>query len=120
MIVLFWYLMCHGGVCEPVPFTVSREAAAIISCESGDGYNFGTYSTKSRSDTQDGGLFQFNDSTYLWLTGTDHAEHDTYEGQYSAFRRLWNDGAGWRHWKSSQPCWGQWMRITPEGVAVWR
>lgn len=120
MIILFWYLLCNGGVCAPVPLEVSREAAAIVACESGDGYTYGTYSTKARSKTNDGGIFQFNDATYTWLVGRDHAEHDTYENQYAAFRRLWAGGAGWQHWRSSQPCWGQWLRIDESGVAVWR
>jgi hypothetical protein len=119
-IILFWYLVCNGGVCHPEPLEVTREALAIISCESGDGYNYGTYSLYARSATNDGGLFQFNDGTYLLLTGRDHAENDTPGNQYAAFRQLWNQGNGWKHWKASKSCWGQWMRIDDEGVAVWR
>ena len=118
-IVLFWYLLCSGSDCRVVPFAVSREALAIISCESGDGHTYGTYTTQSRSKTNDGGLFQFNDKTNLWLMGTDHAQRDSYENQYKAFRRLWNDGAGWKHWKSSQACWSQWMVIIDD-KAVWQ
>jgi hypothetical protein len=118
--ILFWYLVCHGGVCHPEPLEVTREALAIISCESGDGYNYGTYSRYARSATNDGGLFQFNDGTYLGLTGRDYAEYDTPANQYAAFRELWNQGKGWQHWKSSQACWSQWMRIDDEGVAVWK
>lgn len=117
-VILFYYLLCNTGVCHSVPFTVSREAAAVISCESGDGYHYGTYTLYARSETGDGGLFQFNDQTYLGLTQRDHAERDTPEQQYSAFRSLWNEGAGWRHWRSSQQCWSQWMEIR-DGRAVW-
>ena len=118
-IILFYYLLCSGSDCRVVPFAVSREALAIISCESGDGHNYGTYTTQSRSKTHDGGLFQFNDKTYLWLMGTDHAQRDSYENQYTAFRRLWSDGTGWKHWKSSQACWSQWM-VVVDDKAVWQ
>jgi len=84
-IVLFWYLLCAGSDCRVEPFAVSREALAIISCES----------------------------------GADHAQRDSYENQYTAFRRLWSDGTGWRHWKSSQACWSQWM-VVIDGRAVWQ
>jgi hypothetical protein len=119
-IILFWYLACSGGMCEVVPLVIPREAAAIVSCESGDGLNFGTYSLHARSKTQDGGLFQFNDATYEGLTGRTHADTDTYEHQVDAWRLLWNDGRGWRHWRSSQACWGQWLAINDDGRAVWR
>jgi hypothetical protein len=117
-IILFWYLLCSTGTCETVPFEVSREAGAIISCESGDGHHYGTYSLYARSETEDGGLFQFNDQTYLWMTGRDHAQRDAPEVQYAAFRELWRDGRGWRHWKASQACWSQWMSIQ-DNTAVW-
>lgn len=118
-IILFWYLSCNGGHCETVPFAITREAAAIVACESGDGATYGTYSLHARSATDDGGIFQFNDATYHWLTGRTHADTDTYQAQYDAFTRLWADGAGWKHWRSSQRCWGKWLRIDSEGVAVW-
>jgi hypothetical protein len=119
-IILFWYLTCSGGMCQVVPLELSREAVAIVSCESGDGHNYGTYTTHARSHTKDGGLFQFNDRTYEGLTGRTHADTDTYANQVNAFRELWNDGRGWRHWRSSQACWSQWLRIDDEGRAVWR
>jgi hypothetical protein len=118
-IILFWYLTCSGGMCDVVPLELTREAVAIVSCESGDGHNYGTYTTHARSHTSDGGLFQFNDATYEWLTGRTHADTDTYANQVDAFRRLWNDGRGWRHWRSSRACWGQWLTIDDEGRAVW-
>lgn len=119
-VVLFWYLLCDGGACSVVPFAVTREAAAVVSCESGDGLNYGTYSMHARSATQDGGLFQFNDATYEWLQDRTHADTDTPANQYDAFVRLWRDGRGWKHWKSSQACWSQWMTVNDDGVAVWR
>lgn len=119
-IVLFWYLQCFGNECHMQPFTVTREAAAIVACESGDGMTYGTYSLSARSATNDGGLWQFNDGTYVVLTGRDHAEIDTPANQYAAFRQLWNQGKGWQHWKASQKCWSQWLEIDSKGVAVWQ
>ena len=119
-IILFYYLVCNGSDCAVVPFEVTREAAAIVSCESGDGHNYGTYSRHARSATQDGGLFQFNDATYEWLQGRTHADTDTPANQYDAFRRLWRGGAGWKHWRASKPCWSQWMAVNDDGVAVWK
>ena len=119
-VILFWYLLCNGGMCHVEPFAVTREAAAIVACESGDGLNYGTFTLHARSATKDGGLFQFNDSTYKLLEGRTHADTDEPTTQYAAYRRLWNDGKGWRHWRSSKACWGQWLRIDDEGRAVWR
>lgn len=119
-VILYWYLLCNTGVCQVEPFAVTREAAAIVACESGDGHNYGTYSIHARSATNDGGLFQFNDKTYMWLEGRTNAETDEPATQYAVFRRLWNDGKGWKHWKASQPCWSQWMRIDDDGRALWR
>jgi hypothetical protein len=119
-IILFWYLLCTGGDCRTVPLVITREAAAVAACESGDGHNFGTFTTLARSETNDGGIWQFNDATYIWLTGRDHAELDTYRNQYAAYVRLWNEGRGWRHWRASQKCWSQWIIIDDEGRAVWQ
>jgi hypothetical protein len=118
-IVLFWYLVCNTSACHTEPFAVTPEALAIISCESGDGHNYGTFTRWARSDTNDGGLFQFNDKTYLGLTGKTNAELDSPANQYAAYKRLWNNGKGWRHWKASQGCWGQWLEVNSEGLAVW-
>jgi hypothetical protein len=52
--------------------------------------------------------------------GRTHADTDTYENQYAAFQRLWNGGKGWKHWRSSQACWSQWLTVNDEGKAVWR
>jgi hypothetical protein len=119
-VILFWYLQCFGNECHLQPFTVTREAAAIVACESGDGLNYGTYSLTARSATNDGGLWQFNDGTYMLLTGRDHAEFDTPANQYATFRQLWANGKGWKHWKASQGCWSQWLEVDNEGVAVWQ
>jgi hypothetical protein len=118
-IVLFWYLVCNGSACHTEPFAVTPEALAIISCESGDGHNYGTFTRWARSDTNDGGLFQFNDKTYQWLTGRTNAELDSPANQYAAYKRLWAGGKGWQHWKSSQACWAQWLEVNSEGRAVW-
>jgi len=119
-VILFWYLLCNTGVCHTEPFAVTREAAAIVACESGDGLNYMTFTLHARSATKDGGLFQFNDKTYMLLEGRTHADTDEPTTQYAAYRRLWNDGKGWKHWKASQPCWSQWMRIDDDGRAVWQ
>lgn len=117
-VILFWYLVCNGGTCTPTAFTITHEAAAIVACESGDGEHFGTYSLRARSKTKDGGLFQFNDKTYKWLTGKTHADVDSPDQQYAAFKQLWNDGRGWKHWTASQKCWSKWIVIT-DNVAEW-
>lgn len=121
VVVLFWYLVCHNGMCEDVPFQVTREAAAIIACESGDTQNIGTYkiSAKNRNSSASG-LFQFIDGTYEGLTGRTSARTDTPENQYAAFLKLWDDGYGWTHWSPSKPCWSQWLKINKNGQAVWR
>ena len=118
-IFLMWILVCNGGVCRVEPMHITREAMAIASCESGDGYTYGTFTQRSRSKTSDGGIWQFNDATYQWIAGRTHADVDSPAAQYEAFVRLWNQGRGWRHWKSSQACWSQWIAINEEGVAQW-
>ena len=86
IIELFIALICHGGVCHVDRLHISREAMAIASCESGDGYNFGTYDWTARNTvTGDGGMWQFNDATYVWLTGKDHAERDHVATQHAVF-----------------------------------
>jgi hypothetical protein len=120
-IILFWYLLCHGGLCEPVPFEVSREAAAIIACESGDTKNIGSYAVSADNPTSTAsGLFQFIDGTYEGLTGRTSAKTDKVENQYAAFRKLWNNGYGWTHWTASKSCWSRWLKINKDGMAVWR
>lgn len=121
LVTLFLYLACsgHGESCKTIPFVVTREAAAIAACESGDGRTFGTHDRYARSKTSDGGLFQFNDRSYKLWTGRTHAENDSPEFQYDLFIRIWDNGKGWRHWKASQHCWSQWMEIQ-DGVAVWK
>jgi len=118
LITLFIALVCHTGTCHASTITITREAMAIASCESGDGWHYGTYSWTARSATADGGAWQFNDSTALWLMGMDHAEQWEPTTQYTAFIRLWSDGYGWQHWTASQPCWSQWLKIE-NNRAVW-
>lgn len=119
IIEIFLALVCMGGVCHTDRIYISREAMAIASCESGDGHTFGTYDSTARSLTDDGGMWQFNDATYAWLTGRTHAERDHVATQHDVFVRLWDDGRGWRHWRSSQPCWSQWLVIDDTGKATW-
>ena len=120
MIELLLYLACTLGTCHVEALMVTPEAVAVATCESGDTVNFGSHEVHARSATNDGGIWQFNDKTYVWLTGRDHAELDTYRNQYAAFLALWNGGRGWRHWRASQPCWSQWLMINDEGRAVWQ
>lgn len=119
IIELFIALVCVGGQCHTERLYISREAMAIASCESGDGWNYGTYSFIARSATNDGGMWQFNDATYEWLTGRTNAERDHVATQHDTFVRLWNDGYGWRHWTSSKQCWSRWLVIDEKGRAVW-
>ena len=121
MIELLLYLACSLGTCQVKPLMVTPEAQAVATCESGDTVTLGTYSMAARNHrTGDGGAWQFNDKTYVWLNGYDHAELDTPQNQYDTFVYLWDDGAGWRHWASSKPCWTQWLRINSEDKAVQR
>ena len=122
LVTLYMYLACtfDGDRCYTTPFIITREAVAIVSCESGDGHTYGTFDPYARSETNDGGFFQFNDRTYKSLTGRTNAELDTPEQQYKTFLQLWDDGKGWNHWKASQSCWSQWMEINSNNVAVWK
>jgi len=120
MIELMLYLACSLGSCHVAPLMVTPEAVAVASCESGDTVTFGSYDVHARSATDDGGIWQFNDATYVWLNGYDHAELDTPQNQYDTFVYLWDDGAGWRHWASSKRCWTKWLRIDSTGKAVLR
>jgi hypothetical protein len=118
LITLFLAFICVTGTCEATTITITREALAIASCESGDGHNYGTIDWTARSSTNDGGAFQFNDNTALWLVGRDHVERWSPIEQYRAFTLLWDNGHGWRHWTASQPCWSQWLEIH-NNRAVW-
>jgi hypothetical protein len=126
LITVLLYLVCHGGMCHVEELNVSREALAVATCESGDTENYGTLEWGARSNKQNGdgtfdyGAFQFNENTYLWLTGRTNAAVDSPVTQYETFVRLWNNGKGWTHWKASKPCWSQWLTINDKGVAVWR
>jgi hypothetical protein len=100
--------------------SITFEAQAIASCESGNGLTFGTIDWSARSITQDGGAFQFNDATWATMkVGASYAQADMADPvtQYKAFTQLWDDGRGWRHWRSSQACWSQWLDVV-DNVAV--
>lgn len=118
LITLFIALVCNTGTCHASTITITREAMAIASCESGDGWNYGALSWTARSATADGGAWQINDYTGMWLMGMDHAEQWQPATQYAAFQRLWRNGHGWQHWTASQPCWSQWLKIE-NNQAVW-
>ena len=120
MITLLIYLTCTLGTCTTMPLMVTPEAAAIATCESGDTVTYASYALHARSHTSDGGIWQFNDSTYMWLNGYDHAELDSPRNQYDTFVYLWNGGRGWRHWSSSKSCWQQWLVIDADDKAVMR
>ena len=66
LVTLYMYWVCtfDGDRCYRKPFIITREAVAIVSCESGDGHTYGTFDPYARSKTNDGGFFQFNDRTY--------------------------------------------------------
>lgn len=118
MFLGFYLRLCDFGYCKTVE--VEPEVVAITSCESGDGYHFGTIDWDAVSETNDTGAFQFNDYTWSWLTGrTDRAIDAPHSVQLAAFYTLWNNGYGWKHWKASQGCWGKWLEIK-EGRAVIR
>lgn len=121
MIELYLWFVCTLSECHAEHISVTREALAIASCESGDGWNYGTFDFTARNTrTHDGGAWQFNDKTAVWLTGRDHAETWEPATQYETFTRLWDNGRGWRHWKSSRKCWDQWLVIDETGAAVWK
>lgn len=121
MVEILIYLACSLGHCVPTPLTVTPEALAIAACESGDTVTLGSLSFNARNRrTGDGGAWQFNDKTYLWMNGYTNAEVDSPKNQYDSFVWLWRDGAGWRHWRSSKACWDKWLMINENDKAVWR
>jgi hypothetical protein len=120
MIEILVYLSCTLGHCQPTPLTVTPEAVAIAACESGDTVTLGSYELHARSHTADGGIWQFNDATYLWMNGYTNAELDTPRNQYDSFVWLWRDGKGWRHWASSKRCWDKWLVVGDDDRAVMR
>ena len=115
------YLACVFGECKVVSLMVTPEAVAVATCESGNRVDLGTYAMTARNTTtHDGGAWQFNDNTYLWLNGYTHAELDTPKNQYDTFEYLWDNGAGWRHWRASKECWDKWLVIDSKDNAVMR
>ena len=99
------------------------EAQVIAMCESGNTITLGTHDWSARSITSDGGAFQFNDATWQWLmsdTIYTRADYAPPTIQYEAFQKLWQNGAGWQHWKSSKHCWDEWFYITDDGIAIIR
>jgi len=117
--------------------TISPEATAIATCESGDTVTLGsidyTAVNKNTDGTYDTGAWQFN-SYWVWSKSDRWAIIPIANGvydissteflrkyptaadappsvQYEMFKFLWNNGYGWRHWASSRKCWSQWMTI---------
>jgi hypothetical protein len=147
MIEVILALACYaGGICKEQSITISRESAAIASCESGDTEKLGSIDWKNTNvnvdGTVDAGAWQFN-NYWVWNPNDRWAIIPVANGvygitsaqfikqwptpldappsvQYAMFQSLWDDGYGWRHWKSSQPCWSKWMIVNKKGRAVWR
>jgi hypothetical protein len=117
-ITIYLAYVCNNFGCYQEHLVITSEAMAIATCESGDTTNYGTYNFTARSKTQDGGAWQFHDSTYNWMNGYANAENDTPMNQYNSFVRLWDDGAGWRHWAPSKPCWDKWIVIDNKDKAI--
>ncbi len=94
-------------------------AEAIAACESGHrmpdgGATRGTHDwTAESSVSSASGAFQFVDATWLWVWETvigddapaSRARDATPHEQYRAFRALWDEGRGSRHWSASSFCW---------------
>ena len=126
LISILIYLTCHTSVCFTTELKITKEALAIATCESGNKEDYGTMGWEIRSNKQnadktfDYGAFQFNENTYVWLTGRTNAAIDPPDVQYKTFQKLWNNGYGWTHWNASKPCWEKWLTINEENRAVWR
>lgn len=138
-ILITFILYCTPTECKKVQ--LAPEALAIMTCESGDTQRLGSYNWNAVNvnvdGTRDGGAFQFNDywvwnSNDGWLLrqafGADWASvTEQYSSadkapaylQYQAFRTLWDNGYGWRHWESSRSCWSKWM-VVQNNQATWR
>jgi hypothetical protein len=112
--------VCHTGTCHATTITITQEGYRHWQAvRVGDGWNYGTFDWQARSSTADGGAWQINDYTGMWLMGMDHAEQWQPATQYSAFVRLWDDGYGMAALvTASQPCWSQWLKIE-NNRAVW-
>jgi len=141
MTIILWFI-CTFGECRTETITLSPEAVAIATCESGNQVTFGTLNWNAINDNQhsiDTGAFQFN-SYWVW------GDHDVWaiapiasmyamspmqflkqyptardappNVQYAMFQYLWNDGYGWQHWSASRPCWSKWMTVTNNNRAV--
>ena len=133
-VLVTFILYCTPLGCEKIE--LSREALAIMACESGDTQTLGSYKwdavNVNKDGTIDGGAFQFNDywiwnASDRWVMGpvaerlsitsdelfeiNPDAKSALSFVQYTTFLYLWDDGYGWRHWSSSQPCWSKWMTI---------
>jgi hypothetical protein len=130
-LLVSFILYCSPASCEQVD--LSREALAIMACESGDTQTLGSYKWNAvninKDGTRDGGAFQFN-NYWVWNPNDGWIMRQAFESdwkevvtlypsadkapaytQYQLFQTLWEDGYGWRHWASSRPCWSKWMTV---------
>lgn len=130
-------------MCYTESVTISPEAIAIATCESGDTMTLGTANWnaihKNANGTIDSGAWQFNDywiwssddtwavrpiaklfdeSSQSFLRKYPNAADAPPIVQYEMFRYVWDNGYGWEHWAASKPCWSQWMKINKKGQAV--
>lgn len=140
-LLVTFILNCSPAGCEKV--NLSREALAIMACESGDTQTLGSYDWNAininEDGTRDGGAFQFNDY-WVWNTSDrwvmrpvakqlgitsdelfrryPNAESASSFAQYTAFLYLWDSGRGWKHWSSSQLCWSKWMDVQEDRAVL--
>jgi hypothetical protein len=132
MIEILLAIVCTiGGGCHADTITISKEAAAIAMCESGDTQTLGSVDWGAVNVNRDGsvdmGAFQFNSHWiwnpsdrwimrpfandvlgmssdtlfHLWPTPNDAPPRV----QVALFEYLWDGGRGWRHWAASRDCW---------------
>ena len=136
LITILTWLVCYTGICHTESVTVSPEALAIATCESGDTVTLGTANWSAINTNEDGtidsGAWQFNDY-WVWSSDDTWAIRPVANAldessqtflqkypiaaaapphvQYAMFNHLWDNGYGWEHWSASKPCWSQWLTI---------
>jgi hypothetical protein len=112
MLNAFMVWLAMSGLTPDIAYT----ATAVATCESGNTVSFGTHSWHARSDTADGGAFQFNDATWELLGKSGTADQASPTNQIHTFIAFWDRGNGSRHWSASAHCWAKW--ITPTGAPI--
>lgn len=112
MISKLLVILALAGLSTPEAYV----ATAVATCESGNTITFGTHSWTARSETNDGGAFQFNDATWQMLDAPTTQANDALPIiQTKYFKMLWNNGYGSSNWKASSRCWAKW--ISTDGIA---